>query len=577
MLDLSFRGLTGTISPYVGNLSFMMSINLENNFLHGQIPQEVGILPNQVFGGSLQFTVICLSHNYLTGTIPFEVGTLENLITFDISENRISGEIPSAIGSCMVLVNLYLQGNFFQGVIPSSFGYLKGIEDMDLSRNNLFGKIPRELQNLPFLKSLNLSFNNLMGEVPSGGIFQNVTAFSIVVNENLCGGVFELNLQTCHIQSSKKKGMPLALTVALGTLLLSLIITSLFLLYSRRRRITQPISNKSGVGDSLQRISYNVLRDATNGFSSESLIGIGSYGSVYRGVLHKDESIIAVKVLNLMERGASKSFIAECDVLREVQHRNLLILTICSSADFQGNNFKALIFEYMHNGSVENWLHPVSNRQHQSVNFDFSHRLDILIDIASTLNYLHNQCKTPIVHCDLKPSNVLLDEDMVAYVGDFGLAKFLCKNTSNFANSETSSIAIRGTIGYIPPEYGTGAEVSTQGDVYSYGILMLEMLAGKTPTDAIFNNGLSLHSLCKANLSAQKLLLILAIIDIEEQRCVATQMQECFISVMKIGVACSSGSIGERMEIKAVLIKLHTIKEALIGIGNDHQINVESA
>ncbi|KAL5718329.1 non-specific serine/threonine protein kinase [Ranunculus cassubicifolius] len=149
-----------------------------------------------------------------------------------------------------------------------------------------------------------------------------------------------------------------------------------------------------------------------------------------------------------MQRGSLQSFIAECEVLREVRHRNLLkILTVCSSIDFNGNDFRALIFEFMSNGSLESWLHPTSNEQHSSRSLDILQRLNIAIDVASALDYLHNHCETPVVHCDLKPSNVLLNENMVACVGDFGLAKFLYNN----GTYTSSSIAMRGTIGYIPP------------------------------------------------------------------------------------------------------------------------------
>lgn len=219
------------------------------------------------------------------------------------------------------------------------------------------------------------------------------------------------------------------------------------------RRKPKSIPTLQELTHNLPRISYGELHDATQGFSPQTLIGTGSYGSVYKGVLQNYASPIAVKVLKLEEKGASKSFVNECEILREVQHRNLLkIVTVCSSIDFEGNDFKALILECMPNGSLENWLYPSSNRSQQGLKgLNLVQRLNIATDIAYVLDYLHNQCETPIVHCDLKPSNVLLDNGMVAYVGDFGLAKFLPKNTKSSDESGSSSVAVRGTIGYIPP------------------------------------------------------------------------------------------------------------------------------
>ncbi|KAJ8629244.1 hypothetical protein MRB53_022567 [Persea americana] len=151
----------------------------------------------------------------------------------------------------------------------------------------------------------------------------------------------------------------------------------------------------------------------------------------------------------------------------------------------------------MANGNLEHWLHPSMNEQNQSKNLTLIQRLSIAVDVASALNYLHNSCEKSIVHCDLKPSNILLDDDMNAHVGDFGLARFLSEATSSCSQSHTNSPSIKGTIGYLAPEYGMGAKASTFGDIYSDGILLLEMFIGKKPIDEIFNGSLSLHQFAK--------------------------------------------------------------------------------
>ena len=178
------------------------------------------------------------------------------------------------------------------------------------------------------------------------------------------------------------------------------------------------------------------------------MIGEGGHSSVYKGILDSDDDkSIAIKVLHLQNRGAHKSFQAECEAWRHIRHRNLLkIITSCSSVDFQGNDFKALVYEFMPNGSVHDWLHSSENTS----KLNLLQRINILRDVATVLDYLHNRCQTTIVHGDLKPSNILLDDDMVAHVGDFGLARLLGTGLN-----QNSSTGVKGTIGYAPPGNST--------------------------------------------------------------------------------------------------------------------------
>ncbi|CAA7030596.1 unnamed protein product [Microthlaspi erraticum] len=179
-----------------------------------------------------------------------------------------------------------------------------------------------------------------------------------------------------------------------------------------------------------ERISYGDLRNATDGFSSSNLIGTGSFGTVFKALLPAENKVVAVKVLNMQRRGAMRSFMAECESLKDIRHRNLVkLLTACSSTDFQGNEFRALIYEFMPNGSLDVWLHPeeVEEIHRPSRTLTLFERLNIAIDVASVLDYLHVHCHDPIAHCDLKPSNVLLDDDLTAHVSDFGLARLLLK------------------------------------------------------------------------------------------------------------------------------------------------------
>ncbi|KAL6009265.1 hypothetical protein ACLOJK_022493 [Asimina triloba] len=319
-------------------------------------------------------------------------------------------------------------------------------------------------------------------------------------------------------------------------------------------------------------VSYAELLKATDGFSPSNLIGTGSYGSVYKGTLHQNNMgaiAVAVKVLNLLQEGALKSFMAECEALRNIRHRNLIkILTCCSSIDFKGNDFKALVFDYMPNGNLQDWLSKddEGNNTISGRNLKLIERLNIAIDVASALDYLHYHCQPPIVHCDLKPSNALLDSDMVAHVGDFGLARFASEI------DQTSTVRIKGSIGYIAPEYSMGGKASTKGDVYSYGILVLEMMTGKRPTDGMFENNLTLHHHVRLALLADKVTEISDSYLLWEETHEAVQsddskkkMRDCLGSIARIGVACSTESPGERMKMNEVVTQMHAIRDSYLG------------
>ena len=385
-----------------------------------------------------------------------EIDKLRSLGALDVSDNMLSGELPNSLGDCQSLEVLHLQGNFFKGLIPPSLQNLRGLRELDLSRNNISGQIPAFFMSLRYLQNLNLSFNQLWGEVPVEGVFKNASATSIVGNTELCGGISELQFPVCKSQVSKARGlsctMKIAVSLVSGLTILIIVMVVFFLLCRKKRKSVEG----STLENSLLQVSYATLLKATDGFSSTNLIGEGGFGSVYRGILDL-EKVVAVKVLNMLHRGASKSFMAECEALRSVRHRNLVkIITACSSVDFHGNDFKALVYEFMENGSLEDWLHiHPATRIEEGVDAPKSlslvQRLNIAIDVASALDYLHNHCENPIVHCDLKPSNVLLDIELTGHVSDFGLAKCLIILNDNIAGTQSSSIGIRGSVGYAAP------------------------------------------------------------------------------------------------------------------------------
>ncbi|EOA25230.1 hypothetical protein CARUB_v10018543mg [Capsella rubella] len=526
----------GTLPPSLGDCVHMLDLRIGYNKLNGDIPKSIMQIPTLVTLG--------LSNNSLSGSLPNDVGKLQNLVVLSLGNNKLSGQIPQTLGKCLSMEQLYLQGNDFDGDIPNIKG-LVGVKRLDFSNNNLSGGIPEYFANFSSLEYLNLSFNNFEGRVPEEGKFQNATIVSVFGNKNLCGGIRELQLKLC---------------IAL-LLLLIIVVVSLWLRKRKKKQINNQTS--SSLGDFHVKISYGDLRDATNGFSSSNLIGSGSFGTVFKALLPTEKNVVAVKVLNLQRHGAMKSFMAECESLKDIRHRNLVkLLTSCSSIDFQGNEFRALVYEFMPNGSLDMWLHPVEVEEirRPSRTLTLLERLNIAIDVASALDYLHVHCHEPIAHCDLKPSNVLLDDDLTAHVSDFGLARILLKFDQESFFNQLSSAGVRGTIGYAAPEYGMGRQPSIHGDVYSFGILLLEMFTGKRPTNELFGGNFTLHNYTKSALP-EKVLDIVDVSILHSGLRVGFPVSECLTMVLELGLKCCGESPINRLAMSEAAKELISIRE----------------
>ncbi|KAL5719922.1 non-specific serine/threonine protein kinase [Ranunculus cassubicifolius] len=299
LFDLRLRNnlLEGTISPLLEN-RILQIFDISYNRFSGTIPKEIGQSP--------RLLLLNLSHNFLNGSIPQEVGNLKNLVAFAVSQNNLSGEFPNTIVSCSSLQTLSLDGNSFSGPLPSSIDSLVDLRLLNISHNRFSGNIPKELNKLSSLESLNMSFNDFEGEVPMQGIFLNETAFSISENPRVCGGILNFHLSKCQSPTSKKGETRLSLKVALGVFLPLFVVVMVFDIYLMRKSQSNTSSAQSDLD--YKRVSFIDLHRATSGFSSENLIGTGRYGFVYKG-MHRQGELIAVKVINLIERGALKTFL----------------------------------------------------------------------------------------------------------------------------------------------------------------------------------------------------------------------------------------------------------------------------
>ncbi|XLR15056.1 hypothetical protein S83_042994 [Arachis hypogaea] len=219
----------------------------------------------------------------------------------------------------------------------------------------------------------------------------------------------------------------------------------------------------------LRRFSYTELKRATNGFKQE--LGKGSFGAVYKGVLYKAgrcRRFIAVKRLEKLVEDGEREFQAEVRAIGKTHHRNLVrLLGFCAEGPK-----RLLVYEYMSNGSLGKLLFGDERLP------DWDERVRIALDIARGILYLHEECEAPIIHCDIKPQNILMDEFWTAKISDFGLAKLLMPDQTR------TFTGVRGTRGYLAPEWNKNTPITVKADIYSYGIVLLETVCCRRNLDA---------------------------------------------------------------------------------------------
>ncbi|KAF7013587.1 hypothetical protein CFC21_027656 [Triticum aestivum] len=602
LLDMGQNMLSGQIPPSVGNLSNLFILELSRNRLSGQIPSTVGYLPqlgqfyldDNSLSGNIPATIgqcksldmlnfnnldgsiprellnisslslgLDLSNNNLDGPVPREVGNLINLGLLNVSNNKLSGSLPSELGMCIRLTSLQIESNMLSGIIPQSLAALRGLDQIDLSDNNLTGEVPQFFEGFSSISYIDISNNKFEGPIPTGGIFRNSTKVSLQGNKGLCetaAAIFGLPIcpTTSPTTSSTKRKINtrllLIIAPAVTIALFSLLCVVVTVMKGTKAQPSESFK------ETMKRVSYGDILKATNWFSPVNRISSSHTASVYIGRFEFETDLVAIKVFHLSEQGSRNSFFSECEVLKHTRHRNLVqAITLCSTVDFEGDEFKAIVYEFMANGSLDMWIHPRVGSSRRLLSL--GQRISIAADVASALDYMHDQLTPPLIHCDLKPSNVLLDYDMTSRIGDFGSAKFLC---SSIGRPE-GLIGVGGTIGYIAPEYGMGCKVSTGGDVYGFGVLLLEMLTAMRPTDAQCSNALSLHKYVDRAFPER----IAEILDPhmpseEDEAAASLRMQNYIIPLVSIGLMCTMDSPQDRPGMHDVCARIVAIKEAFV-------------
>ncbi|XP_058082856.1 MDIS1-interacting receptor like kinase 2-like isoform X2 [Magnolia sinica] len=476
VLDLSSNHLVGEIPKEFGRLTFLFNLTLNDNQLSGQLPQEIGNLSN--------LEILDLSMNHLSGPIPPQLGDCSKLQYLKLSENVLNGSIPFQIGNLEYLqILLDLSHNSFNGQISPQLAKLIRLEKLNVSHNMLTGSIPHSFEEMFNLQSIDFSYNALEGPLPSSKAFRKAPAEAFIKNKGLCGEV--QGLQPCNTSlishgDARKDHKVVILIILLFSVLFLLfaIIGIIYSIYYQRRRIIEKGVLEMSRGITFSTWNYDGIStfedivEATEDFDDKYCIGTGGYEKVYKANLSAGQ-VVAVKKLHPLEDGNQsdqRSFRNEIKTLTEIRHRNIVKLYgFCSHAQFS-----FLVYEYMERGSLTSIL----SNDKGAAQLDWTLRVKVIKGVAHALSYMHHDCNLPIVHRDLSSNNVMLNSEFVASISDFGTARLLIPDSSNWTT-------LAGTCGYIAPKLAYTMRVTEKCDVYSFGVVALVVMMGSHPGEII--------------------------------------------------------------------------------------------
>ncbi|KAK6155895.1 hypothetical protein DH2020_010143 [Rehmannia glutinosa] len=546
--ELSKNKLSGPIPRDLGNAAKLEFLNISENSFDSELPENIWNAPSlQIFSASF---------SNLNGKIPDFIGC-RSFYKIELDGNNLSGSIPWDIGHCEKLITLNLRRNSLTGIIPWEISTLPSITDVDLSHNFLTGAIPSNFNNCSTLENFNVSYNQLTGPVPSSGlVFSSLHPSSFAGNEGLCGGVLKKPCRTDGLTAGavEVRPQPKKTAGAIVWIMAAAFGIGLFILIAGSRCFQatygRKFSNNREIGPwkltAFQRLNFTAddVLECVN--MTDKIVGMGSTGTVYKAEMPGGE-IIAVKKLWGKHKDTirkRRGVLAEVDVLGNVRHRNIVRLLGCCS----NNQCTMLLYEYMPNGSLDDLLHG-KNKMDNLV-ADWVTRYKIALGVAQGICYLHHDCDPVIVHRDLKPSNILLDAEMEARVADFGVAKLI-------QGDESMMSVIAGSYGYIAPEYAYTLQVDEKSDIYSYGVVLMEILTGKRSVAAEFGDGNSIVDWVKSKIKTKNNLS-----DVLDKNAGAScaSVREEMMLLLRVALLCTSRNPADRPSMRDVVSMLQEAK-----------------
>ncbi|KAJ4971499.1 hypothetical protein NE237_004598 [Protea cynaroides] len=571
LLDLSNNALSGEIPEDIGVLSNLRYFNISSNSLVGGIPASIGELKS--------IHVLDLSENGLYGSIPSEIGGAVSLKELRLEKNFLAGKIPNQIAKCSALISLILSQNHLSGPIPTAIANLANLQTIDLSLNNLTGSLPKQLANLPHLVSFNISYNNLQGELPAGGIFNTISPSSVSGNPSVCGAIVNrscpgvlpkpivLNPNSSSDSAGvgsfspnlrqKKIILSISALIAIGAAaLIAVGVIAITVLNLRVRASTSHSAaalTLSGGDD----FSHSPTTDVNSGelvmfsgdpdfsvgthalLNKDCELGRGGFGAVYRTV-QRDGRPVAIKKLTVSSLVKSQEdFEREVKKLGKIRNQNLVAL----EGYYWTPSLQLLIYEFVSGGSLYKHLHEGGGGNF----FSWHERFNIILGTARSLAHLHQM---NVIHYNLKSSNVLIDSFGEAKIGDFGLARLLPMLDHYILSSK-----IQSALGYMAPEFACRTvKITEKCDVYGFGVLVLEVVTGKRPVEYMEDDVVVLCDMVRGALEEGRV-----------EECVDGRLGGNFpaeeaIPVMKLGLICTSQVPSNRPDMAEVVNILELIR-----------------
>ncbi|XP_010925350.1 uncharacterized protein [Elaeis guineensis] len=544
LLDVHNNHITGEIPPQLGELMNLEQLDLSHNSFTGEIPSS--------FGNFSYLNKLMLNNNMLTGSLPKSIRNLQKLTLLNLSANSLSGPIPPEIGSLTSLtIDLDLSSNRFVGEIPQEMSSLTQLQSLDLSSNMLHGGIA-VLGMLASLTYLNISYNNFSGPIPVTPFFRTLSANSYLENPDLCESFDGYTCSSGLVRGTAIKSIK---TVALVCAILgsvAMLFVAIWILVNRKRKLAAEktmTSASCGADDfsypwsfiPFQKLNFTI-DNILECIKDENIIGKGCSGVVYKAEMPNGE-LIAVKKLwkSRKEEDPVDAFASEIQILGHIRHRNIVkLLGYCSN-----KCVKLLLYNYISSGNLQQLLKE--NR-----NLDWETRYKIAVGSAQGLAYLHHDCVPAILHRDVKCNNILLDSKYEAYLADFGLAKLM--NSPNFHHAMSR---VAGSYGYIAPEYGYATNITEKSDVYSYGVVLLEILSGRSAIEPMDGDGLHIVEWVKKKMGSFEP--AINILD-AKLRGMPDQIVQEMLQTLGIAMFCVNSSPSERPTMKEVVALLMEVK-----------------
>ncbi|XP_041010131.1 probably inactive leucine-rich repeat receptor-like protein kinase At3g28040 [Juglans microcarpa x Juglans regia] len=579
-LDMSRNNLTGSIPAEMGLFSNLRYLNLSWNNLKSRVPPELGFLiPN--------LTILDLRNSALYGSIPGEICDSGSLGILQLDGNALMGSIPEEIGNCTSIYLLSLSHNDLSGSIPKSISNLNKLKILQLEFNELSGEIPQELGRLQNLLAVNISYNRLVGRLPVGGIFPNLDQSSLQGNFGICSpllkGPCKLNVpkplvldpnaydnqmgdhkQRNRSSKSKEIGhhnfLSVSAIVAISAAILitfGVIVIALLNVSARRRLIfvdnaLESIcssSSRSGSPPTGKLILFDsrsppdLIGNPEPLLNKASEIGGGVFGTVYKVPLGTQGRMVAIKKLvtsNIIRY--PEDFDREVRILGKAEHPNLIKL----KGYYWAPQTQLLVAEFAPNGSLQSKLHE---RLPSVPPLSWAQRFKILLGTAKGLAHLHHSFRPPIIHYNIKPSNILLDENHNPKISDFGLARLLTELEKHIISNRFQS-----ALGYVAPELACQSlRVNEKCDIYGFGVMILEVVTGKRPVEYGEDNVVILSDHVRFSLEQGNAL-----------DCVDPSMSEYpedeVLPVLKLALVCTSQIPSSRPSMEEVVHILQLIK-----------------